>query len=283
MRPRAVLVALSLLAAAGLALAAQAVPPSSAAYTARVANSTNTTATSAYLTCASATNAAAERAGAVFVFPLNEGVVNLGVAVDQSGKANGTYRGAFATNTTAPLACPRDTGGAYVLNGSSSYVTSPTQLTNPTTFSVEVWFKTSVAGGKLIGFGNGTGANTSSQYDRHVYLNTAGQLVFGTYNGVTNVVTSPLAYNDNSWHHMVATMSPSTGMRLYVDGALVASNASYTVPENTTGFWRVGYDNINAWPNQPSNYYFTGQMRWAAAYSILLTPAQVTTHYLAGR
>ncbi|MBN9239905.1 MAG: signal peptidase I [Micrococcales bacterium 70-64] len=283
MRPRAALVAVSILALAGVALGAQAVPSSSAAYLARVTNSINTTATAPYFTCAGATNATAERAGAIFVFPLNEnGISYLLGATDQSGHANGTYRGAFATSTTTPLACPRDAGGAYVLNGSSSYVTSPTQLANPTTFSAEVWFKTTVASGKLIGFGNSNNG-TSSQFDRHIYLSTTGQLVFGVYNGGTNVITSPLAYTNGAWHHVVATMSPSAGMSLYVDGALVASSATFTVPENTTGYWRVGYDSLSGWPSTGTNYYFTGQMRWAAAYSIALTPAQVAAHYNAGR
>ena len=286
MKPRAALVALSLVAVIGLALGAQSVPASTAGYTARVTNSTNTAATSAYLTCAAATNATAERAAAIFVFPLNENTVSalLG-ANDQSGHANGSYRGAVTTNTTAPLACPRDAGGAWVLNGTSNYVQSPTQLVNPTTFSAEVWFKTSVASGKLIGFGNGTPliASTSSQFDRHIYLSTTGQLIFGTYNGGTQVITSPLSYTDNVWHHVVATMSPSAGMILYVDGLQVIAGPTFKTPENTTGYWRAGYDNLGGWPSAGSNAYFTGQLRWAAAYSIALTPAQVMTHYLAGK
>ena len=285
MKPRALLVGVTLVALAGIALGAQAVPSSSAAYIARVTNPTNTVSTAANFTCAGATNVAAERAGAIFVYPLNEnGLSYLLGATDQSGHAVGAYRGGFATSTTTPLACPRDQGGAYVLNGTSSYVSNPTQLVNPTTFSVEVWFKSTVASGKLIGFGNGTPLlpSTSTQFDRHVYFATSGQLVFGVNNGTIKTITSPLAYNDGLWHHLVASLS-SAGMVLYVDGAPVAADPAVTTAANTTGYWRVGYDSLAGWPGTGANYYFTGQMRWAAVYSIALTQAQVTNHYLAGR
>ncbi len=169
-----------------------------------------------------------------------------------------------------------------MLDGSTSFVSTPNRITNPTTFSEEVWFKTSVAGGLLIGFGSNQTA-TSGQHDRQVYLNTAGQLVFGAYNGTTQVVTSPKAYTDGAWHHVVSTMSATNGMRLYVDGTLVASNAAFKSPENYTGYFRIGYDTISGWPGAPANNFFTGTMRYAAVYGTELTAAQVAAHAAAGR
>ena len=40
---------------------------------------------------------------------------------------------------------------------------------------------------------------------------------------------------------MVATQSPTAGMKLYVDGALVGTNGQ-TQPQGYTGYWRVGGD-----------------------------------------
>ncbi len=45
---------------------------------------------------------------------------------------------------------------------------------------------------------------------------------------------------DGKWHHVVVTMSAATGMKHYLDGALVASNAAYAAAESSTGYWRVG-------------------------------------------
>ena len=49
------------------------------------------------------------------------------------------------------------------------------------------------------------------------------QLRFGTRTTAMNIVTSPLGYNDGTWHQLVATQS-GAGMRLYVDGQLVGSD-----------------------------------------------------------
>ncbi|WP_439691142.1 LamG domain-containing protein [Curtobacterium sp. SP.BCo] len=272
-------VALVLVVALGLVVLLAQGGLTRSAFTATVANRTNTAATAPYFTCTAAV--AADASNALFAYRLTE-ATGATTAVDSSGKgANGTYQGSMTAATPSPNACKRDTGSSYVLNGSTSFVATPASVKNPTTFSEEVWFRTTVAGGLLIGFGSSQTA-ASGQHDRAVYLNTAGQLVFGAYNGTTQVVTSPSAYTDGKWHHVVATMSAASGMSLYADGALVASNAAYTTPENYTGYWRIGYDTVSGWPGQPANFYFTGSMRFAAVYTSVLTPTQVANHYAAG-
>lgn len=254
--------------------------PTRSAFSAVVANKSNTAATAPYFTCTAAVGA--DTANALFAYKLTE-ASNAKTAADWSGKgANGTYQGSMTAATPSPNACSRDGGTAYVLNGSTSFVSTPRSVANPTAFSEEVWFRTTVAGGVLIDFGNSqTGAST--QHDRKVYLTTSGQLAFGTYNGTTQVLTSPASYTDGVWHHVVATMSPTTGMQLYVDGSSVAANASYTTAENFTGYFRVGYDTVSGWPGQPANPYFTGSMRYAAVYSTALSATQVANHAAAGR
>ncbi|ROQ39543.1 concanavalin A-like lectin/glucanase superfamily protein [Frondihabitans sp. PhB188] len=268
------------LAAATLALSAALVPGSSAGFIASVKNSTDTAATAPFFTCAGAL--ANDSAPALFVLPLNE-ASNATTATDtDSGAYPGTYRGSMTTSTSTPQACSRDTGGAYVLNGSTSYVSTATSFANPQTFSEEIWFKTTTAGGKLIGFGSSqTGA--SGSYDRHLYVDTTGKLVFGTYNGATKTITSTAAVNDGAWHQAVGTFSTAAGMSLYLDGTLVASNSTYTVAQNFTGYWRIGYDSLSGWPNAAANGFFTGSLRFASVYTAVLTPAQVAQHWNAGR
>lgn len=100
---------------------------------------------------------------------------------------------------------------------------------------------------------------SSGSYDRHIYMNSAGQLVFGVFNGAADTVRTGTAYNDGNWHMVTATLS-SAGMKLYVDGVLKTSNAAYTTPQSFAGYWRIGYDNLSAWPDAPANYYFTGKL-----------------------
>jgi Concanavalin A-like lectin/glucanases superfamily len=273
-RRRGVLIA----TAVALCVAALAAPTTSGAYIASIQNSANTSKTAVNFTCAGAV--ATDKISAYFAFALNEASGST-VAVDASNNAvNGTYRGAMTTSTATPSACKRDVSGAYVLNGSTSFVSTPTLITNPQVFSVEVWFKTTVASGKLIGFGN-TVSGLSAQYDRHLYLTTGGKIAFGTYRSGFQTISSPLSYNDGNWHHAVGTGS-STGMVLYIDGVQVASNASFSTFEIYNGYWRVGYDNQSGWAGAGANNFFTGSMKFAAAYSTALTAAQVSQHYASG-
>jgi hypothetical protein len=282
-RARRIAIAVAVGAVATLGLVTALVPSTSSAYIAKVTNSTNTAASAGNFTCAGAI--ANDSANAIYQFPLTETAVSelLGAANSANAATPGTYRGTFATSATTPIACPRDTGGAYVLDGTSSYISTPTQLSSPQVFSTEVWFKTSVAGGRLIGFG-ASQTGTSSQYDRQTYLTTTGQLVFGTYNSGYDTIISPAgtSYADGNWHQVVSTMS-SAGMFLYVDGKQVASNSAYTVAETDNGYWRIGYDNLSGWTGTASNYYFKGSMRFAGVYKTALTAAQVLNHYAAGQ
>jgi hypothetical protein len=158
---------LAVVASVSLALTLLLTPGSFSAYVASVKNSSDTAATAPFFTCAAAL--ANDKGSSLFTLPLNEASGSTTATDTASGAYPGTYRGTMTTSTTSPLACSRDTGGAYVLNGSTSYVSTATSVANPQTFSIEVWFKTTVAGGRLIGFGSSqTGA--SGSYDRQARL-----------------------------------------------------------------------------------------------------------------
>ncbi len=140
-----------------------------------------------------------------------------------------------------PGAITGTTDTAVTLNGTNGLVSSALSGTAPSVYSEEVWFKTTTtSGGKIIGFGSSP-TGTSGSYDRHVYMINNGQLIFGTWTGQTNIITSPASYNDGTWHQMVATQA-GDGMKLYVDGAVVATNPQ-TGAQNYNGYWRVGGDN----------------------------------------
>jgi signal peptidase I len=187
---------------------------------------------------------------------------------------DGTYRGAVTLGRPGAIKC--DTGTAAGFDGSTAYVSSSAQVTNPTTYTLEAWFKTTAGGGKIIGFGSAaTGASTS--YDRHVYLTDAGQVVFGVYPSSPVTVVSPQSYLDGRWHLVDATMGAS-GMALYVDGALVGTNATKT-SKSYSGYWRVGYDSIAGWGvTTPSRFFFTGTLDEVAVYPTALSAATVAAH-----
>ncbi|GAA4204039.1 LamG-like jellyroll fold domain-containing protein [Microbispora amethystogenes] len=202
-----------------------------------------------------------------------------GPAAADSGKGGvaGTYT-ASGVSYGQTGALVGTTNKAVTFNNGG--VASTTTYANPTAYSEELWFKTTTnRGGKLIGLG-GSATGTSSNYDRHVYMRNDGKLVFGTYTGSINVITTNGSYNNGQWHHMVATQGPG-GMKLYVDGTVAGTNPQ-TGAENFTGYWRVGGDNLNSWPNQPTSNNFAGQIDEVAVYGGVLTDAQVATHWQKG-
>ncbi|KIF72469.1 fibronectin [Streptomyces sp. AcH 505] len=197
-------------------------------------------------------------------------------AGDSSSSNNsGVYLNAPALRQTP--AAVNGPSTALGLNGTNEQVYSdrPTTVTGP--YSLETWFKTTTtSGGKLIGFGSNTTAN-SGNYDKHIYMTNAGNLVFGVYTGSTQTVVSPGTYNDGTWHHVVATQGPG-GMTLYVDGAAVGTK-NVTTNQSFTGYWHVGADNLNSWPSQPTSSFFAGQIDETAVYPSVLSATQVANHH----
>jgi hypothetical protein len=198
-----------------------------------------------------------------------------GNATDATGNNAGTLQGGPSATTNRFT----QASGALTFNGSSQYVSTANAYTNPNNFTISTWFRTStVTGGRLIGFGNSQ-TGLSGQYDRHIYMNNAGQLYFGVYPNAVQTINSTASYNDNAWHLATATLSSTTGIALYVDGVLVASNAAVTSAENYTGYWRIGYDNNNGWTSQPSSFFFNGTLDDVLIYHQALSAGQVATLY----
>ena len=148
-------------------------------------------------------------------------------------------------------------GNGRSLNGTSDCISTSNNFTNPNTFTIELWFKTTTTnGGMLIGFGNSR-SGQSSNYDRNVYMTNSGQIDFGVNPSSPSVIQSPASYNDGKWHHAAASLS-RLGMALYVDGCLVAQNTGVTSAQSFSGYWKIGYDNLSGWPDQPASNYFQG-------------------------
>jgi trimeric autotransporter adhesin len=196
------------------------------------------------------------------------------VAYDSaSSPHNGVYQGGVSLGEPGPVT------DCVTLDGSSAYISNSDVVTSPSSFSLDIWFQTTTgAGGLIIGFGNSvTGASTN--YDRHIYMGTSGQVYFGV--AFNQTIHSSEAYNDGLWHEATATIG-SAGMFLYVDGTLVASSMSTTAPAQTySGSWRVGYNSIGGWSAHVNSNHFAGSLSQASVYDYQLTSTQVAAHYAA--
>lgn len=195
------------------------------------------------------------------------------VAADSSRAANpGTYSGTLTQG--APGLVSRTDNTASVFAG--GVVSSNSQVADPRIYSLEAWFSTTTnQGGKIIGFGDAQ-TGLSGNYDRHVYLQDDGRLVFGTWSGSANTVTTTAAYNDGRRHHVVAVQSP-TGMRLYVDGGIVGTNPQAGA-QSYAGYWRVGGD--PTWGS--SSPYFAGTIDEVAVYSRDIGASVIRNHFTTG-
>jgi signal peptidase I len=225
-------------------------------------------------------------------------------ATDSSGNGfTGTYNGGatnFGFRTTGALVTDTPNVAVDTKSSQNSCVFSPAAAAEPApgpvTYSEIVWFKVANGynlGGKLVGMENQRTTTVSTQYDRHVYLDGNGRVFFGvwlTASGTPKTINTPGTYNDGSWHMVATTMGPA-GMRLYVDGALAASDAN-TISETFggSGYWRFGCGNLAGWggaanwtgPNAPGasrNYALQGSLDEAAVFLKQLTASDIAFLY----
>lgn len=203
----------------------------------------------------------------VFYYRLDEGS---GSTANDSGirSAAGAYVntvGRSATGAIAGNTAARFTGSGFVR--SAAYY-------DPGNYSAQAWFRSnSSSGGQIIGFGN-SATGTSSVSDRQVVMTDTGQIAF---NSGGSTVTTDAEYNDDAWHHVVATQGAS-GMKLYVDGSMVGSS-SRAVGRVLTGYWRIGSDNVNG---LSSSNGFVGMIDEVAVHDRVLTGSEIVSTYLAG-
>ena len=197
-------------------------------------------------------------------------------AADASGNgATATVNGGVTLGVPGGVSGTTDTAASF--DGATGLVVSSQPEVDPEVYSLQLWFDTTTTnGGKLIGFGDQPSGRSSS-YDRHIWMLDTGQVAFGTYTGSTHVITSSKSYNDGKWHQVVATQG-SDGLKLYVDGAVVGTDAA-TAAQPYTGYWRLGGD--QTWGGSSSDFY-AGSLDDVAIYSSALTASQVANDYQLG-
>lgn len=264
------------------------VPVSDSAFTARVTNSTNSAQSASTITCTNSFTATTPATNSYFEYRLQDSASST-TATDLSASNNpGLYQGGHQTDSATPTACPADPSTlGYGLNGSSQYLTVTNgAATSPDTFTILVWFKTSVASGVLIGL-SGSQTGSTSYYDRVLYFQASGQLSFAVYTSATQILTTPTgkSYADGIWHQAAVTFGPTQGSTIYVDGQAVAANSSMTAAQGAGGrYWRLGYVSINSdyTGGTAINPYFNGSMKFAAVYKYVRAATEIRAQYITG-
>ena len=205
-------------------------------------------------------------------------------AWDSSGHGTrGTYGGTVTLDQ--PGAATAGGGRGACLGTGGRVVTGGSAVADPTTFTLEAWFRTtSTVGGELVGFTDGQG-QPSATGDRYVTMDAAGHLTYGAWGvgGSRRTVVSPLAYNDGGWHLLTLSATPAGAQQtsvLSVDGAVVASGRT-TRPLNYSGWWRFGAGTLDPGAGVPAAPDFAGCLDDVAVYPVVLSAARTAAHFAA--
>ena len=262
--PTAVGVALLLLGAAPLTV--------SAAFVARTANGSNSWTVGAWVQ----QYAAAVLTDQPYGFWLLDEADGSSYATDRSGhNRTGQYYGALTLGRPGGL--PHNPGTAVGVAG-GRVVLGPNLVASPASYSIELWLRTtSTSGGYVAGFEDDRDDNwRGADADRILFLQPSGQLTFGLWSNRTTSITTPRAYNDGAWHHVVVTSTPTRSSVVYVDGTAVTSGTT-SVVSSYPGYWRIGQGSTGNQNGVSSS--FPGDLDNVAIYHSVLSPARVAAHW----
>jgi len=202
------------------------------------------------------------------------------------GTNYGIGQGTLGTDASGPLST-----SATTFDGSTGYIETSTQTASPgpQTFSIGAWFKTTSDTGSIIGFTNTQSATGAADWDRSLWLDPTGHVVFGLYPGaIFEAKSTAGGYDNGAWHFVAITVSPLTSttgtVLLYVDGTLVyGSPGDETITGSDpaqvyAGYWHLGWSNVTAgnWTDGPTSGYWSGSLGQIAAFTVVLSPADVT-------
>ena len=185
---------------------------------------------------------------------------------------------------------------AVAFDGSSGYaetVAGPTQsfdaAPGPQTFSIAAWFETTT-GGSVIGFTDSQSDANQTTWDRQLWVDPSGHVVFGLYPNrifeLSSAQTTAKDYADGSWHLAVVTVKPvtttSATVELYVDGQLVAGGrrdeaiTSGQPAQDYGGYWHLGWSGAaTGWPDPPASAFWQGGLAQVAVFPTALSGSQV--------
>jgi Concanavalin A-like lectin/glucanases superfamily/PKD domain len=173
--------------------------------------------------------------------------------------------------------------GADLDGTPAATVSTKTSMPAPSSFSVEVWLRTtSTTGGRVVGFSSAAGGSeaVSSGHDRHLYLTPDGRATFGVADAGFRTISSGPGLNDGAFHHLVGAYDSKTGMTLFVDGSTVGRLGAAGRPSPYPGYWRLGSERLAGWPGAPAAGSLAGTVDDVAVYPAPLDHAAVLRHWV---
>ena len=170
-------------------------------------------------------------------------------------------------------------GQGGIFNGSSSFINTTYTIPAISTYSLSLWFKTSITGIRQYLFADfNSSANTSSpRLTLAIAANNNFQFYLG--NGSSNWTdsssASALSYLDGNWHNLVLVIN-GTSVKLYADGNTTPiADLTSTVSAGTAGTSPVSIGRIGDYPL----LYFNGSIDQVRIFPTSLSSSNVSLLY----
>jgi hypothetical protein len=154
--------------------------------------------------------------------------------------------------------------------------TSVANFTATTDLSYELIFRTQTDNGGAIFAMSDVPTGETVNGDRTLYMDNTGNL-WWTMNNAAPIGSSN-TYNDGLWHHVILTVSATSGSRVWIDNQLVISSSG-TAGKSSTTYARWGGSSLGYLANRPKSDYFNGTIDETALYTSVLSTAQIHNLY----
>ncbi len=191
-----------------------------------------------------------------------------------STAADTTGHGWNGTLMNNPAWVPGHNGNAVNLNGTSQYVSLPTNVVcTLNDFSITAWvyLNASAMWNRVFDFGTGTTA-----YMTLIPQSSAGTLrytITTTGNGNEQQINAPSALPVGGWHHVAVTQNAGVGI-LYLDGAAMATNSAMTLTPSLIGSTTQNWIGRSEWSADP---YLNGRVDDFRIYNSALNPGEIAS------
>ena len=186
-------------------------------------------------------------------------------------------RGNNCTLTVAPTYSSTANLGAFLFNGTSTYIYTPSFGTSlNTTFTYEVWFNSSAANGVILSE-QGQLTLNSGWFDSNIEI-VANSLKLGFWTGSAEASLTLQTISTGVWY-MVSMTYVGTTLTGYVNGVL-ANSASFTKGNPGTTYLPLG---AGCGTNLGSGAYYSGYIGTFKIYNQALSAAQILQNFNAYR
>ncbi|QRP49086.1 DNRLRE domain-containing protein [Amycolatopsis sp. FDAARGOS 1241] len=210
-------------------------------------------------------------------------------AVDEVSANLGADNGAFTTvSPSDSTPHPGSPSTSSYFNGAGSLQLPNNLVSSASYLSVQLWFQTFPNGsaGVLMSTGHSAidTANPNPGAMPVLYIGTDGKLYGQFWTGSVAPIVSSGKVNDSAWHSVTLVGQGNT-QSMYLDGALVGSQAGTLINLDPMNFVAAGYVNGYPWVNGPAAgwSHFNGNIADVAFYTRALGGPAIAQQVSAGK